>query len=111
MGNSKENFLDGQLHQICIAPTTADGRPDAVLISYDASCNLNAGDRVPAEIEAENTGDGWAMTVTIPWSFFGAVPKAGEVWRFDLTLPGAVWNNRRGDKWNNPASWGEIEFL
>lgn len=111
MGNSAENFLDGNLHQICIAPTTAERRPDAVLISYDASSGLTAGDRVQAEITATDTPEGWAMAVTIPWSFFGAVPKPGDVWRFDLALPGAMWNNRKGDKWNNPAEWGEIQFM
>lgn len=110
MGNSEANYLDGNLHQICIAPTTKNGKPAAVLISYDAATGLSAGDTVPAEIEAKNTETGWAMTVTIPWSFFKAVPKSGDVWRFDIGLPGAMWNNRKGDKWNNPGEWGEIKF-
>lgn len=111
IGNSPEKDMDRNHYQICLAPTTAEGKPAAVLISYDAACGLPAGGTLPADIAAADTPEGWKLTAMIPWSVFGRTPKTGEVWHFDLSAPGSMWNNRRDDKWNNPGSWGEIEFL
>ena len=78
----------------------------------DAYDNLvPVGEAIPgARIEAENVTDGWMMKVAIPWSAFGTVPEAGDIWRFDLISPNGVWNSPGDDKWHNAGNWGLLEF-
>lgn len=112
IGKNQEPYMTPEHYQLCLAPVTADnGPPQAVLISYDAANGLKSGDIVPGVvIKATNTASGWAMSATIPWSFFPGKPKKGDQWRFDLSVPGAKWNNPADDNWSNPQRWGVLEF-
>lgn len=112
IGNDNASYMTDKLFQIGFAPVTnGNGPPQAVQISMDLAKGVKAGMLIPgATVKAQNTTSGWTMLAFVPWSYFPESPGKGDVWRFDISTPGSYWNSKSGDKWNNPLSWGNIQF-
>lgn len=104
-------FFSDDHFQFGLAPVTGGNGPaQAVHISYATPRGVKAGALIPgAKVAARNVPDGWTLEALIPWSYFGRMPKCGDIWSFDLEAAGSCWNGSASN-WHDPTRWGTIQF-
>lgn len=110
LGRGDVGFLSPEHYQLCFAPTSAAGKPQIGVISYDSVGNWKAGDELPAELYVERDENYWYLSARILWKDLNMTPQACDIWSLDVSGMGGFWNNYGSDSWTNPTRWGELCF-